>query len=41
MKLNVIVSKVGKVIGAFQPGPIKPEDGSEINFGVVPRKSKQ
>jgi hypothetical protein len=36
MKLSVIVDRLGNVVGSFRAGPIKLQDGSELQGGVVP-----
>jgi alkyl hydroperoxide reductase subunit AhpC len=35
MKLNIIVDKMGDVVGAFGSGSAKVEDGSELRGGVI------
>jgi hypothetical protein len=36
MKLNVIVDKMGNIIGSSQVGTLKADDGTEFETGVLP-----
>jgi hypothetical protein len=35
MKLNVIVDKMGNIVGSSQVGTVKADDGTEIETGVI------
>jgi hypothetical protein len=36
MKMNVIVDKMGNVVGAARVGSMKADDGTKIEVGVIP-----